>query len=111
MEQLEKGSLKSEAQRKNPYPSTTATLASAGKNFMNLCAPCHGQMGRGDGPAGTALKPRPADLTIEARPSEHTDGMLLYIITHGVGQMPAFEKQLSEKQRWEMVNYLRTLAK
>jgi mono/diheme cytochrome c family protein len=31
--------------------------------FMTRCAVCHGEGGKGDGPAAAALKTRPADLT------------------------------------------------
>lgn len=31
--------------------------------FLSYCAPCHGKLGRGDGPAAAALKTPPADLT------------------------------------------------
>jgi mono/diheme cytochrome c family protein len=31
--------------------------------FTSYCAPCHGSMGKGDGPAAAALTPKPADLT------------------------------------------------
>ena len=31
--------------------------------FTSYCAPCHGKSGKGDGPAASALNPKPADLT------------------------------------------------
>ena len=45
----------------------TMTLPSSGKEmFMAYCAVCHGKEGKGDGPAASALKKRPADLTLLA---------------------------------------------
>jgi mono/diheme cytochrome c family protein len=35
--------------------------------FRSYCAPCHGRLGKGDGPAAAALTPKPADLTQFAR--------------------------------------------
>lgn len=37
--------------------------ARANPDFTLLCAPCHGEAGRGDGPAADLMWPRPADLT------------------------------------------------
>ena len=42
--------------------------------------------------------------------SEQTDGELFWKITQGRTPMPAYRGTLSQKQRWAMVNYLRTLA-
>jgi mono/diheme cytochrome c family protein len=42
---------------------TRADLQLAAEDFQNNCAPCHGTSAKGDGPAGQALKVRPADLT------------------------------------------------
>lgn len=35
--------------------------------YRHYCATCHGRDGKGDGPAGRALKVPPADLTVLAR--------------------------------------------
>jgi hypothetical protein len=43
--------------------SADPPLTSAAADFHNLCAPCHGESGKGDGPVGQALKTKPADLT------------------------------------------------
>lgn len=40
------------------------TSSSDGRGmFLSYCSPCHGKLGRGDGPAAAALKNPPADLT------------------------------------------------
>jgi mono/diheme cytochrome c family protein len=44
-----------------PAPITNAS--DGGEMYQSYCATCHGKTGRGDGPAATALKMRPADLT------------------------------------------------
>lgn len=33
------------------------------RDFVQLCSPCHGLDGKGDGPAASSLKVHPADLT------------------------------------------------
>ena len=79
---------------------------------MISCAPCHGTGGKGDGPAGLALNPRPADLTQHAIPGVHTDAQLFEWITNGFpgSRMPAFKAALSDTDRWNLVNFIRTLA-
>lgn len=73
------------------------------------CTPCHGPGGKGDGPAAAALNPKPADWTSKKVQSE-TDGELFWKISNGRGAMPPW-KHLSEKERWQLVNYIRSLAK
>lgn len=44
------------------------TNAASGKEmFTQYCAPCHGTDGKGNGPAASALKTPPADLTLLAK--------------------------------------------
>lgn len=71
---------------------------------------CHGQRGRGDGPAGITLEPPPADLLLHV--PEHTDGELYYFVTVGFpsSAMPSWRDALSATERWELVHYLRVLA-
>jgi mono/diheme cytochrome c family protein len=73
------------------------------------CAACHGASGRGDGVAAAALQPKPMDWSSAAVQSD-TDGELFWKITNGRRSMPAW-RQLPETQRWQIVNYIRTLKK
>jgi len=78
--------------------------------FASHCAACHGAEGRGDGPAAGGLLQRPADLTA-AHTADHTPGDVFWWITHGLGlAMPAFGDQLSIVDRWDLVNFVRTLT-
>lgn len=96
---------------KNPYANRVEEAIKAGKTiFQQQCVVCHGDKGRSDGPAGMALSPRPSDLTSEEVQAQ-TDGALFWKISEGRGAMPAFKNMLSEEQRWQVVTYLRTLAK
>ena len=96
----------------NPIPADTESIADGGTLYQEHCLLCHGISGRGDGPGGLALSPRPADLTYHTIPGVHTDGELYFWISHGLPRtaMPAFESLMSEKQRWDLVNFIRTLA-
>ncbi|MDH5513451.1 MAG: cytochrome c [Gammaproteobacteria bacterium] len=93
-----------EAERPNPVRADGASLARGKKLFQANCASCHGPTGRGDGPAGAALNPKPVDLAAMA--GQHPDGDYAWKIAEGRGAMPAWKAVLSEKQIWDVVNYL-----
>jgi mono/diheme cytochrome c family protein len=94
---------------KNPERMTPESLREAGKVFEEKCASCHGAKGAGDGVLAKALTPKPADFTDARRMKRETDGDLYWKLTNGRGPMPSWQ-QIPEKQRWALVNYLRTLA-
>jgi mono/diheme cytochrome c family protein len=90
-----------------------AASISAGQSlYVRQCVACHGIGGKGDGPIGMTLNPRPADLTVHTVPGVHTDEELYGWITNGYpgSAMPAFSQSLSDTDRWNLVNYIRTLA-
>jgi mono/diheme cytochrome c family protein len=91
---------------KNPVKG----IGNAKKNVETNCVTCHGANGKGDGPAAAALPPpKPADWT-SARVAAETDGEIFWKMSNGRGAMPPW-KHLPEKDRWEIVNYIRTLQK
>jgi mono/diheme cytochrome c family protein len=94
--------------RPNPVPANANTIALGQKLYVSNCMTCHGQSGKGDGPGGAALEKKPADLAARVRAGE-SDGELFWKITEGRSPMVSW-KSLSETQRWELVNYLKTLA-
>jgi mono/diheme cytochrome c family protein len=96
------------AKRKNPVAASAASIARGKKLFQANCASCHGAGGKGDGPAGAALSPKPADLTAMA--GSHPDGDFAWKIEHGRGAMPAWKATLSEAQIWDTVNFIQSLA-
>jgi mono/diheme cytochrome c family protein len=85
-------------------------MAEAKKVADTNCVTCHGASGKGDGAAAAALPPpKPADWT-SAKVASETDGEIFWKITNGRGAMPPW-KHLPEKDRWDLVNYIRTLQK
>jgi cytochrome c553 len=60
-----------------------AAVAEAQAKWQNLCSTCHGALGKGDGPAGMALQPRPRDLTLATWQSSVTDEHIEKVILHG----------------------------
>lgn len=95
---------------KNPIKPTSTGLKAAEKQFQSTCADCHGPKGAGDGAAGKSLNPKPANFTDAKMMSQATDGELFWKIGTGRGPMPSWKDQLSVTQRWQLVNYIRTLA-
>jgi len=96
------------AKRPNPVKANNASRVRGKKLFAANCASCHGASARGDGPAGAALNPRPADLTVMA--GQHPDGDFAWKIANGRGPMPPWNGQLSEKNIWDLVNFIQGLA-
>jgi copper transport protein len=99
-------------ERINPIPLNAESIATGQALFSTNCAACHGQTGKGDGPVGVTLNPRPADLTQHAIAGIHTDAQLFEWITNGFpgSRMPAFKSALSDTNRWHLVNFIRSLA-
>lgn len=82
---------------------------SIAETFRKMCGPCHGSAGKGDGPAASALRPRPPDLTDSATVAL-TNQELAAVIAEGKGSMPGFGKQLTAEQLTAMRDYVRSLA-
>ncbi len=96
------------AARKNPVKADKASIARGQATFKQNCAVCHGAAGRGDGPAGAALNPKPADLAAMA--GEHPDGDFAWKIENGRGAMPPWKGVLTQNQIWDSVNYIKSLG-
>ena len=87
-----------------------ADSASAGAEvFKANCVSCHGDAGRGDGPAGQALDPKPKDLSkLQAMVGD--DYLYWRINTGKEGTaMAAWRGILTEEQIWQLVAFIRTL--
>ena len=80
--------------------------------YEKLCAVCHGPQGKGDGPAGKALVPPPADFTSAASKKKST-AELQRIIEQGKPgtAMIAWKGQLSANDIADLVAYLNSLRK
>jgi len=98
-------------QRTNPVAATAASLREGGRFYRELCLICHGERGDGNGPWRDKLATDPSDFTDAKRIAAMTDGEIFWRLSKGRGLMPGFEKQLNERQRWSVVNHLRTFAK
>ncbi|MGC1256079.1 MAG: c-type cytochrome, partial [Candidatus Acidiferrales bacterium] len=96
------GAPASDAAAKDPYAGK-APAAQAGANlFAQKCQPCHGVNGQ-----GTANIPALAKGAAQSAP----DGAIFWFITQGdsANGMPSWAA-LPEKQRWELVTYIKALG-
>lgn len=100
-----------ERKMKNPIPNTPESRSRAQKIYVDKCASCHGVRGDGNGEMAKALDPHPSDFTDRHMMKEMTDGEIFWKITTGKGPMPSYQKELTENERWDMVNYIKSFAR
>ncbi len=94
----------------NPLSNDAASIKKGKKIYIQMCVICHGAKGKGDGIAGSSLSPKPANFTLN-EVQKQTDGAIFWKLTEGNTPMAAYKEILTETQRWEVVNYIRTLKK
>jgi mono/diheme cytochrome c family protein len=112
-EELSKGKWSTpaaEAQKQSPVAANESSLAAGHKIYSKTCAMCHGKTGDADGPAVVELNIHPAKLS-DPQLAKESDGSLFWKITTGKKPMPAYGKRLSDTDRWNLINYIRTLPK
>ena len=95
---------------KNPFAGNAPATVEGKKIYTTYCVACHGDKGKGDGVAAAGLQKQPADHTSAAVQSQ-SDGAIFWKLTEGRNPMPSYKAMLTETQRWQLVNYIRTLAK
>ena len=96
---------------KNPIEPSEAAVKVAKWIYMDECAQCHGELGRGDGPEAMMHSPAPADLTDAGHMNGITDGEIFYQISEGKKPMPPFKNRLTEEQRWGLVLLVRSFTR
>ncbi len=94
----------------NPVKGDEGAIKEGKILFKQMCSICHGDKGKGDGIAGAALTPKPTNFTTEKMQGQ-TDGAIYWKMTEGRAPMAAYKDILKEEQRWQLVNYIRTLKK
>jgi mono/diheme cytochrome c family protein len=99
-----------QAEKKNPVAVNESSLGAGQKIYLRTCATCHGKTGNGDGPDAVDLGLHPAKFS-DPKLREETDGALFWKITAGKKPMPDYGRRRSPTDRWNVINYLRTLAR
>ena len=99
------------AAKENPVKPTEESLAKGKKLYGYDCAMCHGKNGDGTGDMASDMKNIP-DFTKPDTLKKRTDGELFYVIRNGKGtDMPPEGDRAKDADIWNMVNYVRSLAK
>ena len=75
--------------------------------YQTNCVVCHGERGHGDGPVGRKFDPVPVDLNKDYTQSQ-ADGQLFFTLTRGRVAMPFYRDALSQQERWDVINYVKS---
>lgn len=94
----------------NPVEADGASLARGARLYSIHCLMCHGPAGEGNGSIAPFLVNfKPANLTLPVV-QDKSDGALFLTVTNGVtDRMPALNENLTVRERWDVINFIRTL--
>ena len=92
----------------NSVPASKESVARGAALYTIDCRLCHGHKPAEPGPVGRHLTPPPPS-PYQERMRNLSDADIYKRITLGFGRMPPFQGKLSPRERWDLVNYLRTL--
>jgi len=93
----------------NPIPTSMESVGRGNATFTKYCAKCHGLRGNGRGPSAHGVTTFPRELWAWNNADASADGYLFEIITSGRTDMPPWGIILSENERWDVVNYIKTV--
>ena len=105
------------AGKTNPVGNDPVALEAGKKTFTTYCVSCHGDSGRGDGPASAVLNPKPRNLSDRDYVMTLGDDRMFWRISEGGASgppnsaMPQWKASLKEEEVWQVVAYVRSLAK
>jgi mono/diheme cytochrome c family protein len=91
-----------------PFPVTEAVLNRGQERFNIYCTPCHGQTGAGNGLVVQRGYPQPPSFHID-RLRNIEAGHFFDAMTNGFGRMPDYRAQITPRDRWNIVAYIRAL--
>lgn len=100
-------------QAQNPLPALDAgQMKEAERLYLVNCGVCHGSKLDGNGPLykdGNGPFPsKPATLVGDAKYHAMPDGQMFYSITYGKNAMGSYASQITDKQRWMIIHYIKT---
>ncbi len=94
---------------KNPAPFNKVNLLRGQVVFNSYCKACHGEDGQGGGTIVPKFQRPPSLHSDKIR--NYTDGQIFHVMTVGQNIMPSYAAQVSENDRWAVVNYIRVLQR
>ena len=95
----------------NPVKATAGSIREGRDLFQTQCALCHGKTGDGKGDMVEPMKLVLRDYRDPAALRDISDGALFHVVKKGCEQMLGEEGRLKENQMWDLVNYIRSLAR
>ncbi|MFN2203619.1 MAG: c-type cytochrome [Caldilineaceae bacterium] len=103
------------AGKTSPVPADEESLSRGAQIFTQNCVVCHGETGLGDGVAAATLNPPPPAIAVTSQMLG--DDYLFWRISEGGAMepfnsaMPTWKAVLNEDQRWDVINYVRSLGR
>lgn len=97
-------------------PTDSASIQAGKKLYDQHCQTCHGKTGKGDGPTGRSLQPRPRNFQNPTEFKSKNDEEVFKVISKGGAAsglsplMLAWASVLKEQQIWQVIAYVRSLA-
>lgn len=95
---------------KNPLPIDRDVLSRGETKFNVYCSPCHDRTGSGHGVVAARSTWIPGNLH-DDRIVNYVDGEIYHVITAGRRSMPSYRFQITERDRWAIVAYVRVLQR
>lgn len=94
----------------NVIPADEVSVQRGKILYSIYCALCHGENGQADGPLSQYYEERPIRNLTSSSIVAQFDGQIFQTITEGYSRMPPQGEALSPRERWDVINYLRTLT-
>ena len=104
------------ANLKNPLDSNVSAInmKEAERLYLINCAICHGTGLDGNGPlfkGGDGPYTAAPKNFMDAEMTAMAPGTMFFSVTYGKGQMGSYASQLTPKQRWEVISYIKSKQK
>jgi mono/diheme cytochrome c family protein len=96
----------------NPLPALDAIdYMEAARLYLVNCGICHGEKLDGNGPlynnGDGPFAAKPANLISDAKYTSMPEGTMFHSVTYGIRAMGSYASQLSSKQRWMIIHYIK----
>ena len=96
-------------QVKNPTDDFDTSINNGREMFIKNCAKCHGLNGNGYGVVSHGFATWPRQLWVWYKADSTADSYLYWILENGKSDMPPWGLVLSENERWDLINYIKTI--
>ena len=98
---------KAAAAKPNPIAMSEESIKNGRSIFSQECAYCHGENGRGMSKEAATLQTNTPDLLKGLQ--SHSEGDFHWKILKGKAEMPGYEGELSDREIWDILNYLKSI--